>query len=291
MYILYASTGKSQNPISNNTFVFKGFSVDNSSSTNKSALISWSLSFTRNPAVNSSSNGKLGDLGDAHFGNYTNNVKNGSLNGVYDKKSDFEGTHLSNVTNDVKNVSFDANSAKSDNSESTLLSNVTNDVKNSSFGVISDNSLDGKVLTGGKDANVSDANAGLMLGNFSSSYTECDIFDGRWVRDDTKPYYPAGSCPYIDRDFDCHLNKRPDDGYVKWKWQPFGCDIPSLNATDFLERLRGKKLVFIGDSLNRNMWESLVCILRASVPNKKRVYEISGRHEFKKKGFYAFRFE
>lgn len=65
----------------------------------------------------------------------------------------------------------------------------------------------------------------------------------------------------------------------------------SLNATDFLERLRGKKLVFIGDSLNRNMWESLVCILRASVPNKKRVYEISGRHEFKKKGFYAFRFE
>ncbi|KAJ0491050.1 putative PC-Esterase, protein trichome birefringence-like 2 [Helianthus annuus] len=65
----------------------------------------------------------------------------------------------------------------------------------------------------------------------------------------------------------------------------------SLNATDFLERLRGKKLVFVGDSLNRNMWESLVCILRESVTNKSRVYEISGRHEFKKKGFYAFRFE
>lgn len=65
----------------------------------------------------------------------------------------------------------------------------------------------------------------------------------------------------------------------------------SLNATDFLERLRGKKLVFVGDSLNRNMWESLVCILRDSIKNKKRVYEISGRHEFKKKGFYAFLFE
>lgn len=67
--------------------------------------------------------------------------------------------------------------------------------------------------------------------------------------------------------------------------------LSSLNATDFLERLRGKKLVFVGDSLNRNMWESLVCILRNSIRNKKRVYEISGRREFKKKGFYAFIFE
>lgn len=67
--------------------------------------------------------------------------------------------------------------------------------------------------------------------------------------------------------------------------------ILSLNATDFLERLRGKKLVFVGDSLNRNMWESMVCILSHSITNKARVYEISGRREFKKKGFYAFRFE
>ena len=65
----------------------------------------------------------------------------------------------------------------------------------------------------------------------------------------------------------------------------------SLNATDFLERLRGQRLVFVGDSLNRNMWESLVCILRQSIKNKKRVFEISGRREFKKKGVYAFRFE
>lgn len=123
------------------------------------------------------------------------------------------------------------------------------------------------------------------------SYKNCDIFNGRWVRDDTKPYYPAGSCPYIDRDFDCHLNSRPDSEYVKWRWQPFDCDIPRFNVTDFLERLRGKKLVFVGDSLNRNMWESLVCILRHGVADKTKVYEISGKHEFKKKGFYAFRFE
>ncbi|PIA61835.1 hypothetical protein AQUCO_00200082v1 [Aquilegia coerulea] len=123
-------------------------------------------------------------------------------------------------------------------------------------------------------------------------FAKCDIFDGRWVRNEQgKPYYPAGSCPYIDRDFDCYLNGRPDDDFVKWRWQPNHCNIPSLNATDFLERLRGKRLVFVGDSLNRNMWESLVCILRHSVKDKKKVYEISGKREFKKKGFYAFHYE
>ncbi|XP_023002759.1 protein trichome birefringence-like 2 [Cucurbita maxima] len=130
------------------------------------------------------------------------------------------------------------------------------------------------------------------MGASNDSFDEkCDIFDGRWVRDDSKPYYPPGSCPYIDRDFDCHLNRRPDEGYVKWRWQPNGCNIPSLNATHFLELLRGRNLVFVGDSLNRNMWESLVCILRHSIADKERVYEISGRTDFKKKGFYAFRFE
>ncbi|TKY58670.1 trichome birefringence 2 [Spatholobus suberectus] len=122
-------------------------------------------------------------------------------------------------------------------------------------------------------------------------FENCDIFDGKWVRDDSKPYYPLGSCPLIDRDFDCHRNGRPDAEYVKWRWQPNGCKIPSLNATDFLERLRGQRLVFVGDSLNRNMWESLVCILRQSIGSKKRVFEISGKREFKKKGVYSFRFE
>ncbi|XP_073306255.1 protein trichome birefringence-like 2 isoform X1 [Primulina huaijiensis] len=124
------------------------------------------------------------------------------------------------------------------------------------------------------------------------SYKDCDIFSGRWVRDDTKPYYPPDSCPYIDKDFDCHLNGRMDNDFVKWRWLPYDCDIPIFNATDFLEGLRGKRLVFVGDSLNRNMWESLVCMLRhGGVRDTKRVYEISGRREFKKKGFYAFRFE
>ncbi|XP_058776398.1 protein trichome birefringence-like 2 [Vicia villosa] len=157
-------------------------------------------------------------------------------------------------------------------------------------------------------ANLLDRNGDAKVGNFSvgkgnSSVAvaveksverideKCDIFDGNWVRDESKPYYPLGSCPFVDRDFDCHLNGRPDSDYVKWKWKPSKCDIPSLNATDFLEKLRGQRLVFVGDSLNRNMWESMVCILRQSISDKKRVHEISGKRRFKKKGVYSFRFE
>lgn len=58
-----------------------------------------------------------------------------------------------------------------------------------------------------------------------------------------------------------------------------------------LERLRGRRLVFVGDSLNRNMWESLVCILKNSIKNKTKVYEASGKHEFRTQKFYSFVFE
>ncbi|XP_078431363.1 protein trichome birefringence-like 2 isoform X2 [Wolffia australiana] len=121
--------------------------------------------------------------------------------------------------------------------------------------------------------------------------SECDIFDGRWVRDETKPLYPPGSCPFIDPDFNCHENGRPDQDFLRWRWQPNACEIPSMNALDFLRRLRDQRLIFVGDSLNRNMWESLVCILRHSVKNKTSVYEMSGRRQFKTSGYYSFKFK
>lgn len=57
-----------------------------------------------------------------------------------------------------------------------------------------------------------------------------------------------------------------------------------------LEMLRDKRLAFVGDSLNRNMWQSLVCMLRESVTDKTTVLDISGKHEFHTVGFYCVRF-
>ncbi|XP_020271261.1 protein trichome birefringence-like [Asparagus officinalis] len=118
----------------------------------------------------------------------------------------------------------------------------------------------------------------------------CDIFDGHWVKDESYPLYPEGSCSNVDEPFNCYLNGRPDRNYQKLRWQPTGCNIPRFNATDMLERLRGKQLVLVGDSLNRNMFESLVCILKNSVEDKSKASEVSGRREFRSQGSYSFLF-
>ncbi|PRQ35534.1 putative PC-Esterase, trichome birefringence/trichome birefringence-like 1 [Rosa chinensis] len=77
----------------------------------------------------------------------------------------------------------------------------------------------------------------------------------------------------------------------KYRWQPKNCNLPRMNGRNMLELLRGKRLVFVGDSLNTNMWESLVCLLRNSVDDKSRVFEASGRSEFHTEGAYFFVFK
>ncbi|XP_030960995.1 protein trichome birefringence-like 2 [Quercus lobata] len=281
--------------------------------------------------ANVSGDSKVGDLkearmgsGKTHFGNLTESLKNGSFpdkEKVGDSLASDGGLILrknnsGNFSKTVKDESLrgkegivienlSLSSVKDMNSVARNSSNRNNGTENKNVGNFSYNAGLDKAATreeiaykASREGNSDEKNKST-ISNYGSllrkmdggSNEKCDIFDGRWVRDDSKPYYPAGSCPHIDRDFDCHLHQRPDDGFLKWKWQPNGCDIPSLNATDFLERVRGKRLAFVGDSLNRNMWESLVCILRHAAKNKDKVYEISGRTEFKKKGIYAFRFE
>lgn len=42
-----------------------------------------------------------------------------------------------------------------------------------------------------------------------------------------------------------------------------------FDGVGFLKRWGGKKIMFVGDSLSLNMWESLSCMIHASVPNTK----------------------
>jgi hypothetical protein len=45
-----------------------------------------------------------------------------------------------------------------------------------------------------------------------------------------------------------------------------------FNGQEFLRRWKGKKILFVGDSISLNQWESLACMLHAAAPASKVAY-------------------
>ncbi|CAA2933289.1 trichome birefringence-like 10 [Olea europaea subsp. europaea] len=118
----------------------------------------------------------------------------------------------------------------------------------------------------------------------------CDVFEGDWVWDDNYPLYQSKNCSFLDEGFKCSENGRPDFFYTKWRWQPKGCNLPRFDAKIMLKNLRDKRLVFVGDSIGRNQWESLLCMLSSAIFNKDSIYEVNGNPITKHKGFLVFKF-
>lgn len=55
----------------------------------------------------------------------------------------------------------------------------------------------------------------------------CDVFSGRWVRDETsRPHYTEEGCPFISSQMRCLAHGRPEKAYQFWRWQPHGCSLP-----------------------------------------------------------------
>ncbi|PSR93227.1 Protein trichome birefringence-like [Actinidia chinensis var. chinensis] len=114
---------------------------------------------------------------------------------------------------------------------------------------------------------------------FSIGRTEegCDVFSGKWVWDEENhPLYEESECPYIQPQLTCQEHGRPEKGYQFWRWQPHGCSLPSFNATLMLETLRGKRMMFVGDSLNRGQYVSMVCLLHRLLPEESKSMKTNG---------------
>ncbi|XP_049374113.1 protein trichome birefringence-like 41 [Solanum verrucosum] len=99
-----------------------------------------------------------------------------------------------------------------------------------------------------------------------SNNSSCDLFQGNWIYDNSYPFYNSSICSFIEGQFNCQGNGRPDKLYLKYKWKPNACELPKFEGLEFLKRVKGKKIMFIGDSLSLNQWQSLTCMLHAAFP-------------------------
>ncbi|GAB4826436.1 hypothetical protein Ancab_009301 [Ancistrocladus abbreviatus] len=55
----------------------------------------------------------------------------------------------------------------------------------------------------------------------------CNIFNGHWAWDQSYPFYDASDCPHVRKEFNCQKYGHPDKFYLKFKWQPDDCDLPT----------------------------------------------------------------
>eukprot|EP01018_Ginkgo_biloba_P036780 Gb_13095 [translate_table: standard] len=73
----------------------------------------------------------------------------------------------------------------------------------------------------------------------SKQWNSCDFSSGRWVQDaNTEPRYDE-MCKEIFKGWNCIANNKSNAREIlKWRWQPWECDLPRLDPILFLERFR-----------------------------------------------------
>ncbi|KAI7742797.1 hypothetical protein M8C21_028422 [Ambrosia artemisiifolia] len=101
---------------------------------------------------------------------------------------------------------------------------------------------------------------GLPMSNVKNR--SCNFAKGKWVRDDSRPLYSGFGCKqWLSGMWACRLTQRTDFAFEKLRWQPKDCQIDDFSGPKFLKRMQDKTLAFIGDSLGRQQFQSLMCMI------------------------------
>ncbi|MCL7050573.1 hypothetical protein MKW94_005872 [Papaver nudicaule] len=118
---------------------------------------------------------------------------------------------------------------------------------------------------------------------------KCNVVKGKWVFNRSlKSLYSDETCPYLDKQVVCVKNGRRDSDYRYWEWQPDECKLPRFDPKTALEKLRGQRLMFVGDSLQRGQWQSFVCMVESVIPAKNKSIRRGRSHTvFKAKEYNA----
>ncbi|MED6171011.1 hypothetical protein PIB30_036771 [Stylosanthes scabra] len=107
-------------------------------------------------------------------------------------------------------------------------------------------------LIGGEDKN----------SNKATESKVCNYAKGKWVLDDNRPLYSGFGCKqWLSPMWACRMMQRTDFSYEKLRWQPKDCQMEEFEGSKFLRRMQSKTLAFVGDSLGRQQFQSLMCMI------------------------------
>uniref|UniRef100_A0A0D9WP63 Trichome birefringence-like N-terminal domain-containing protein n=1 Tax=Leersia perrieri TaxID=77586 RepID=A0A0D9WP63_9ORYZ len=113
----------------------------------------------------------------------------------------------------------------------------------------------------------------------SSAACDAALARGEWVRDAAAaaaPYYTNATCSFIHDYQNCLKHGRPSTEFLRWRWRPAavcGGAVAAgelrFDAARFLRLMRGKSMLFVGDSLASSHVTSLMCLLsQAESPSR-----------------------
>ncbi|KAJ4842134.1 Protein trichome birefringence-like 14 [Turnera subulata] len=90
---------------------------------------------------------------------------------------------------------------------------------------------------------------------------ECNYAKGKWVSDSRRPLYSGFQCKqWLSEMWACRMTQRTDFSYEGYRWQPRNCNMTEFEPSAFLKRMQDKTIAFIGDSLGRQQFQSMMCM-------------------------------
>ncbi|WOL15091.1 protein trichome birefringence-like 14 isoform X1 [Canna indica] len=110
----------------------------------------------------------------------------------------------------------------------------------------------------------------------------CNYGKGKWIKANQVPLYSGFRCKqWLSAMWACRLMKRTDFSYEKFRWKPQDCDLPEFSSHRFLHRMHNKTIALIGDSLGRQQFQSLMCMITAGKADR-RVKDVGKEYGFGK---------
>ncbi|KAL2532767.1 Protein trichome birefringence-like 16 [Abeliophyllum distichum] len=106
----------------------------------------------------------------------------------------------------------------------------------------------------------------------------CNYGKGRWVADSRRPLYSGFGCKqWLSDMWACRLTQRTDFSYEGYRWHPNNCEMRDFEGSEFLERMQDKTIAFIGDSLGRQQFQSLMCMVTGGM-EKPEVEDVGWKY-------------